>query len=341
MSEESSPGDASRPIRRIVSAPEQRMALPVALIAHKGEERDQLEARIARSHPVITFPSFAHFGADAAQRARWAGIVVARTHAWDARLDNYVLRRAFIALFQLADEGYGWPETVRRLATPEELDSWLSELSSSVLPPDDRAHALKPKAKAKPKRSSLFDTHASSGAQAARVELAPARGSVPASIRPAKAQLELPVVEPVAAAATQSDGEQATVHGTSSRAKAASDRPRSERVTAPTASKKAARDSAGVRPRAAAHARAQRDGVELRPSAAPASAAEGRATAVRGKPSAKRSVAKAASAREERRLSALALEIGLVRAQELLSLVRMRARSSEPTTRGGRAEGKL
>ncbi len=148
MSEETSPTDVAVPARRrIVPLSERRVALPVAIIAHEGEERDDLESHISRVRPTVTFPSLAHFGADAARTERWAGIVVARTHAWDARLDTSVPRRAFIALFRLTDEGHGWPDAVKRIATPEELDAWLTALAAPVLPADDRQRVMKPRVK--------------------------------------------------------------------------------------------------------------------------------------------------------------------------------------------------
>lgn len=148
MSEEISLSDAALPARRrIVPLTERRVPLPVALIAHEGEDRDKLEEQISRVRPVVSFPSLAHFGAETARKERWAGIVVARTHAWDARLDTSVPRRAFIALFRLADEGYGWPDAVKRVATPEELDTWLTDLSAPVLPAEDRQRVIKPRAK--------------------------------------------------------------------------------------------------------------------------------------------------------------------------------------------------
>jgi len=124
--------------RRIVALSERKAALPVAIIAHEGAQRDELEAQISRVRPVVTFPSLAHLGADAAGGARWAGILVARSHAWDARLDTCVPRRAFIALYGLTDEGYGWPETVKRVGSAEELETWLGAISAPILPPEDR-----------------------------------------------------------------------------------------------------------------------------------------------------------------------------------------------------------
>lgn len=150
MSEDSISSDAALPARRrIVALPERRAPLPVAIIAHEGPELEALEAHISRTRPVVSFPSLAHFGADVNRREKWAGIVIARMHAWDARLDESVPRRAFIALYHLADEGHGWPDSVRRVANTEELDTWLADIAAPVLPADDKPRVSKPR----PKRS--------------------------------------------------------------------------------------------------------------------------------------------------------------------------------------------
>src|SRR6186713_1376542 len=97
--------------RRIVPQP-LRTEAPFALIAAAdASSTSELEARLKRDHPVITFPSLSHFLAEPARRA-WVAIVVARSGAWDARLDGYVRRRSCIALFGLTEESYGWPEAV-------------------------------------------------------------------------------------------------------------------------------------------------------------------------------------------------------------------------------------
>ncbi len=185
MSQETSPSDATLPARRrIVALPERRVALPVAIIAHEGEERDQLETQISRVRPAVSFPSLAHFGAEAARGERWAGIVVARTHAWDARLDTSVPRRAFIALFRLTDEGHGWPESVRRIGTPEELDAWLTDLAAPVLPADDRKRVVKPRAK----RSVFTMSLSGPDPEPARKQLTLPSLSIPAKAKVVEAQ---------------------------------------------------------------------------------------------------------------------------------------------------------
>jgi len=133
------PSDGQAPLarRRIVMLPG-RVLTPVALIAREGEDRDALETRLEATRPVVSFPSLAHFCTDSSRKERWAGVVIARTHAWDSRLDEYVARRAFIALYALADEGYGWPDAVRRVAGPEDLASWLELIANPDAVPDDK-----------------------------------------------------------------------------------------------------------------------------------------------------------------------------------------------------------
>jgi hypothetical protein len=134
---------------------------------------------------VVSFPSLAHFCTDSTRKERWAGVVIARTHAWDSRLDDYVARRAFIALYALADEGYGWPDAVRRVAGPDELSSWLELIANPDAVPDDkprhvRAGFDRPRA-VRPRKEPVTKV---------AIPLAPARGSVGAD----GTQLTLPML---------------------------------------------------------------------------------------------------------------------------------------------------
>jgi hypothetical protein len=114
--------------RRIVPQP-LRTEAPFALIAGDTPLTSELEARLKRDHPLITFPSLSHFLAEPARRT-WVAIVVARSGAWDHRLDSYVRRRGCIALFGLTEESYGWPEAVVRVRDLAELDAWLQALNA-------------------------------------------------------------------------------------------------------------------------------------------------------------------------------------------------------------------
>ncbi len=327
MSEETSPRDpALPPPRRVVRAPE-RGLLPIAVIAREGEERDQLETQLERTRPVVVFPSISHFMSDA-RRERWAGILVARTHAWDARLDDYVPRRAFIALFRLADEGYGWPDAVKRLSVPEELDGWLAELAAPELPADDKPRPVKQKRPRNPR--------AASEARSVHFALAPSRGH--ANDQLALSGLE-PQLGPGQTPPTTAAGNAANTSGHAENP----ERTRSERPKVASAGANEARTesrAARSRPptRAVASAgsfasgrRGKRSGAELGGPASTPEHARGPThdlyeqayAVVRGVP---RASARAQS-EEERRLCALALEIGLARATELLSLVRTRAQT--------------
>lgn len=204
MSNETTQSEPSQPARRrIVALSERRVALPIALIAHEGAQRDEIESQISLTRPVVTFPSLAHFDADSAGRERWAGVVIARSHAWDARLDTCVPRRAFIALYGLSpdEEGYGWPEAVKRINTQGELEGWLTAVASPVLPPDDRPRVVKPRSK-----PSVFTMSLAGDPIPVRNQLSlPAvdtegTGFSPAKVAPAKAaapkaQLALPAIE--------------------------------------------------------------------------------------------------------------------------------------------------
>jgi hypothetical protein len=126
-----------------VSAP-QRTATPVALIVRERPLVAALEAQIQQTRPVVVFPSLAHFCTEQNRSERWGGVIVARACAWDARLDKYVLDHDCLALYGEA-EGYGWPESVKRLRD-EEITGWLGGLDTPRLP--------KPVVRARPKRVS-------------------------------------------------------------------------------------------------------------------------------------------------------------------------------------------
>jgi hypothetical protein len=115
--------------RRIIQQP-LRTEAPFALIVGDASQTGELEARLKRAHPLITFPSFSHFLAEPARREPWGAIIVARAGAWDSRLDYHVRRRSCIALFGLSEESYGWPEAVARVRDLAELEPWLEALNA-------------------------------------------------------------------------------------------------------------------------------------------------------------------------------------------------------------------
>ena len=124
-----SPADTTPVRRRIVQLPV-RTEAPLALIVGDPAPSNELEERLKRAHPVITFPSFSHFLAERPRSQPWVGIVVARSGAWDPRLDGYVRGRRSIALFGLTEESYGFPDAVARIHSVEELDPWVTALTA-------------------------------------------------------------------------------------------------------------------------------------------------------------------------------------------------------------------
>lgn len=142
--------DSSQPRRRRIIQQPLRTEAPVALIASEGVATDELEARLKRDHPLITFPSLSHFLAEPLRGKGYAAIVVARSAAWDPHLDHYVRRRRSIALFALPEEGYGWPDTVARVRDMSEVDSWLESLNAPEPPPVLKKLAKRPAAATKP-----------------------------------------------------------------------------------------------------------------------------------------------------------------------------------------------
>jgi hypothetical protein len=159
--------------RRIVPQP-LRTEAPFALIAGDSPSTSELEARLKRDHPLITFPSLSHFLAEPARRT-WLAIVVARSGAWDHRLDGYVRRRGCIALFGLTEESYGWPEAVARVRDLPELEAWLHALSAPQPEPK----------KERPKRAPRVQLAAAASAPGARWNQESAGDAKPASVVPA------------------------------------------------------------------------------------------------------------------------------------------------------------
>jgi len=273
MSEDSISSDAALPARRrIVALPERRAPLPVAIIAHEGPELEALEEHISRTRPVETFPSLAHFGADESRREKWAGIVIARMHAWDARLDEAVQRRAFIALYRLADEGHGWPDSVRRVGSTEELDAWLTDIAAPVLPADDRRRVSKPRPKRSVFTMSLAepDSRSSAAPRVSQLTLPslsiPAVGKPEVKVVPAPTRKAAPAaaaVEIEARAVEGPSGAGSTPPAIKPRARvgAARKAPQAEKVTAITPTKQA--PAIQRRTRAIALDHASRNGLRL------------------------------------------------------------------------------
>jgi len=177
--------------RRIIQQP-LRTEPSFALIASEATATGELAERLKRTHPVIAYPSLSHFLAEPPRRDRWAGILVARSGAWDARLDGYVRGRRCLALFGLAEESYGWPEAVARVRDTGELEPWLEALNAPepVLIRKERVKRT-PRASVAPAQPKAR----TSQAPAATGEAVPQRGDDPAAApqpRVKQVQLDLP-----------------------------------------------------------------------------------------------------------------------------------------------------
>jgi hypothetical protein len=118
------------PVRRRIIQQPLRTEAAYALIAADPAQTGELEARLKRDRPLITFPSISHFLAEPVRREPWAAVVVARAGAWDPRFDSHVRRRRAIALFALPEEVYSWPEAVARVRDLTELSAWLESLDA-------------------------------------------------------------------------------------------------------------------------------------------------------------------------------------------------------------------
>src|SRR6476620_2724267 len=158
MSLEQSTELAAGARRRIVALPT-RLEAPVALIMREAEQREALTDHLGRRR-VVSFPSLAHFCTEEQRRQPWLGIIVGYSCAWDAQLDRYVPHSSCITLYQVPEEGHGWPEGVQRLVDRDQLDAWLLDLTEPM-PAWKKALEEARKKPRKPKR-----------APAARVEAA-------------------------------------------------------------------------------------------------------------------------------------------------------------------------
>jgi hypothetical protein len=146
---------ATAPVRRRIIQQPLRTEAAYALIAADAAQTGELEARLKRDRPLITFPSISHFLAEPVRREPWAAVVVARAGAWDPRFDSHVRRRRAIALFALAEEVYSWPEAVARVRDLTELGAWLESLDAPEPAPIKRAVKRETRTQAKAALSEL------------------------------------------------------------------------------------------------------------------------------------------------------------------------------------------
>jgi|GEM_PF-5977450 len=151
MSLEQSTELAAGARRRIVALPA-RIEAPVALIMREAEPREALTDHLGRRR-VVSFPSLAHFCTEEQRRQPWLGIVVGYSCAWDAQLDRFVPHPSCITLYQVPEEGHGWPEGVVRLHERDQLDAWLADLAEPMPAWKKALEEARKKARTKPRRA--------------------------------------------------------------------------------------------------------------------------------------------------------------------------------------------
>ncbi len=119
------PHDAPSRRRTVPAVPVRK---PFALI---GAPADARRSIVLEFGPCVVFPSITHFRA--AERERWAGVLLTRAGAWDSWLDTAVRSRSALALVevQLAHE---WPSEVVRVNGETELRAWLAACRAESTP---------------------------------------------------------------------------------------------------------------------------------------------------------------------------------------------------------------
>ncbi|MFT3924785.1 MAG: hypothetical protein QM778_19785 [Myxococcales bacterium] len=295
MSLEQSTELAAGARRRIVALPA-RIEAPVALIMREAEQREALTDHLGRRR-VVSFPSLAHFCTDEQRRQPWLGIVVGYSCAWDAQLVRFVPHPSCITLYQVPEEGHGWPEDVVRIGELDRLDAWLLDLAEPI-PGWKKALEEARKKPRKPKPRVVVPRVVTPRIEAARVE---------------GAQLSLPMAAAVAPAPSVAE----QIGSFSHRAKGATGATRTPKVI----TKRIVREPAPTRPARARGAAPAR--TKMLASAAPASTRRPHITL-----SAKDlAAASRAGAHLPKELVRLASEIGFARAQELLSGLQQNARA--------------
>jgi hypothetical protein len=97
--------------------------VPVALIAITRDFPRELEMAIRRHRQVVHFHSLPQFCA-LTERQSWPAVVVARPSPWNRAIEGKVADHAAIGLYG-GGLARAWPDTVSRLRTQDEVDSWL------------------------------------------------------------------------------------------------------------------------------------------------------------------------------------------------------------------------
>ncbi len=124
LSMSDSPQSETPPRRRTVAAVTARR--PFAVI---GQPSEELRALVLEYGPCVPFPTITHFRA--ADRERWAGVLVLRASAWDASLDMVTRERRSIALVDV-ELTHAWPDDIARVRGEVELRAWLESTRRST-----------------------------------------------------------------------------------------------------------------------------------------------------------------------------------------------------------------
>jgi hypothetical protein len=293
----------------------------VALIMREAEQREALTDHLGRRR-VVSFPSLAHFCTEEQRRQPWLGIIVGYSCAWDAQLDRYVPHTSCITLYQVPEEGHGWPEGVQRLAERDQLDAWLLDLAEPMpawkkaieearkKPRKPRSSA--PRVEAREQQLSLPMAGSDSVGVNAQEAGSFSHGKGSAEVKAAKRREKVVTKRVVREAAPAP----------------AATRPRTARAPEPRGNKRAAA-KVGLPPvKTRKSARAAEGSVRLSARAAEAALRPAISLSARDIAAASK-----AGAHLPRELVRLASEIGFSRAQQLLNGLRQNART---LTRAGR-----
>ncbi len=236
---------------------------------------------------VVSFPSLAHFCTEEQRRQPWVGIIVGYSCAWDAQLDRYIPHRSCISLYLSSEEQEGYGWP-DAVSRVSDREQLDAWLSDLLAPMPAWKRALE-EAKNKKKERKPRE-------------------------RPARTQLSLPMLE----------------GGEASASSKPSVRPKQSEKAKVVSLPKAPKESRVAQPKKALARPAKKNAKKARPEA------RGKQQALRHEAPARPVIrlsareieaASRAGAHLPREFSRLALELGLVRARELLLGLTQNARS--------------
>jgi hypothetical protein len=217
------------------------------------------------------------------------GIIVGYSCAWDAQLERFVPHPSCISLYQVPEEGHGWPEGVQRISERDQLDAWLRDLAEPM-PAWRRAIEEARKKPRKPRRA-------------------------PARVEAREQQLSLPMAD------RQPEGADQAVEGGAFSHRARQDTPKPRQKVVTKRVVRSAEPAAKPVARGKSSARGSRDAVES-PRIRPEVMRRAIKLSARDLAAASR-----AGAHLPKELVRLASEIGFARAQQLLHGLRQNARA--------------